>query len=279
MHKIILISLFIITFLHYHFKANSQIPNSDFEFWTHFGGPMSQNEFDNPDYWHSSNTMGPVSSSVGKDSINVYNGNYSAKLITAGSAAYLKTGFLLAIHPYALEGYIMTTLNDSDTISFKILLFNNNVVVDSGIWLGTTNISSFSQIWTPITQNASVIDSAAIEIICGNHVGTTLTVDYLSLNNSSAIPNKDQVEINNTIEVYPNPAKDYFRIKLNINSNNETFISLYNELGCEIKTELNDRLYQGFSQFTIDVSGLPAGFYFLKTISGVEVNTRKILKL
>jgi hypothetical protein len=257
-------------------KSNAQIPNSDLEYWTHFGSPMGQNEFDNPDYWNTSNSMGPISSSVGKDSINVFSGNYAAKLITMGSSAYINTGFFTTTRPFAFNAYVKCTISDSDTVSIKILLLNNDKVVDSGYWHGYSDIDVFTQIWIPITQNASLIDSIFIEFRSGDNIGTTFTVDYLSLNNSANIEDYNNIRSIGNIKVYPNPADYYINCELDLKYNSEVKIIVYDNMGKIVSIFYDGMLKKGLHHFNMDVSEKSEGLYYIKIIANDEVEFTRV---
>ena len=159
------------------------VPNGDFENWNWQLRPVS---------WYTNGCPlcqgAPFDEyQVRKDSQIVYHGNYSAQLIyNYYYQAYAKIKFALSTHPTILQGYVMCTLYNPDTVTINIKLLKNRHIVDSGYWQSTTAISSFTQINIPISTAATLIDSAQITITGGKKIApnnvnsTTLWVDDLS---------------------------------------------------------------------------------------------------
>jgi hypothetical protein len=66
-----------------------------------------------------------------------------------------------------------------DTAQIHIDLFSGNTIVDSGNLFETTTNNVYRQIEIPISQNATNIDSASIEISGGKIQNTTLLIDNI----------------------------------------------------------------------------------------------------
>jgi hypothetical protein len=81
--------------------------------------------------------------------------------------------------------------------------------------------------------------------------------------------------MNNLFVLYPNPAKDYFTVKMNTDEKMKLDLKLYNTLGEEVyrtETETNSLLEK-----RIDVTTLKAGIYFLEAESEGARVTKKII--
>lgn len=257
-------------------KAQSQIPNMDFENWemciwrTH------------PIEWTTNGCAQFTSKVVLSDSM-AYNGFLAMKLKNSGVyKPWANTGFPITLHPYSLKGYVKCNLaNTNDTVSVKIVLFNNSMAVDSGEWIGTSSISNYTQISIPITQNALTIDSAMVLIAGGNHLtnnqpgmGTHFWVDYLSLDFTNNIENIKKTE--SQFQLFPNPTQQYAAIHFKGKKNTKVLIKLYDMDGKEIKTIWDNQW--SIPQINMDLSYLSGGIYYLvfKTDKGTEV--KKLIK-
>ena len=81
--------------------------------------------------------------------------------------------------------------------------------------------------------------------------------------------------LNNLLQLYPNPAKDYFTIKMNTDEKMNLNLKLYNVLGEEVyRTEMQTSNMQ---EKRIDVTALNAGIYFLHAESEGARIIKKII--
>lgn len=257
-------------------KAQSQIPNMDFENWETCIWRTQ------PVGW-STNGCGQFTSKYVLPDSMAYNGFLAMKLKNSGLyKPWAYTGFPITLHPYSLKGYVKFNLaNTNDTVSVKIVLFNNSMAVDSGEWIGTSSISNYTQISIPITQSALTIDSAMVFIAGGNHLtnnqwgmGTDFWVDNLSLDFTNNIENIKKTE--SQFQLFPNPTEQYASLLFKGKKNTKVSIKLYDVNGIEIKTIWENQL--SISQINMDLSYLSGGIYYLvfKTDKGTEV--KKLIK-
>lgn len=83
----------------------------------------------------------------------------------------------------------------------------------------------------------------------------------------------DPVKIHN----YPNPFKDWTRIVFE-SKNEWVRLSIFDQLGAEIKTLVNQRLPEGEHQIAFDGSSLPAGSYFYRLQLEGRQKTKRMVK-
>ena len=85
----------------------------------------------------------------------------------------------------------------------------------------------------------------------------------------------------NSMSIAPNPVKDKALIKINLKTGCFASLRLYDIHGRMIQVLIDDHLYAGNHEFTVEFSGLRNGIYFcvLVTNSQVEVMKSKIIKL
>lgn len=77
--------------------------------------------------------------------------------------------------------------------------------------------------------------------------------------------------------LYPNPVSDVLNVEINSSNQDDVTISIYNYNGQQIISH-NSRIENGTNTSTIDVSQLPAGFYFVKISGNQTYETMKFVK-
>jgi hypothetical protein len=65
----------------------------------------------------------------------------------------------------------------------------------------------------------------------------------------------------NEIKVFPNPASDILKVSIASNVSEQTQIAVFDQIGRQLK--ISNVQYDGYSPMSVDLSSLPAGFYFI----------------
>ena len=91
-------------------------------------------------------------------------------------------------------------------------------------------------------------------------------------NTSNEIPTKYSLQQN-----YPNPFNPSTNIKFNIKKTSVTKLIIYDALGREINTLVNEKLGAGSYEVDWNASGYPSGVYFYKLVSEEYVDVKKML--
>ncbi len=277
MKKLHYIFLIILVIFFFETKnINAQIPNGDFESWTNGG----------LDSWIYSPFLITQSS-------DKYSGNFAVKgvadtMFGSFGAPELLNYFPISNTYASLTGYYkFTAMGPNDVIEIDVseisdTTFNN---YGAGTLLISEQTTSFKQFTVPITK----FEDASIS----NHMDIEITITDTS-NNSSNTPARgsffiiDDLQLNETAtgingqafsppkefkleQNYPNPFNPSTRIRYSIpdGSNNFVTLKVYNLLGSEIATLVNEEKPAGTfeAEFnSIDSQGrpLPSGVYFYK---------------
>jgi hypothetical protein len=104
--------------------------------------------------------------------------------------------------------------------------------------------------------------------------------DIIGVQNiSTEIPDKYKLEQN-----YPNPFNPVTKIKFSLKEEGrlkiqEAKLVIYDILGKEITTLVNESLQPGTYEVTFDGSNLPSGIYFYQLRAGDFVETKKLILL
>ena len=91
------------------------------------------------------------------------------------------------------------------------------------------------------------------------------------VNNTNTVPDKYALEQN-----YPNPFNPSTQISYSVAKEGLVKISIYDILGREIKSLVNDVKTPGYYAVDFDASSLSSGFYFYRMESGYFVDTKKM---
>jgi hypothetical protein len=91
---------------------------------------------------------------------------------------------------------------------------------------------------------------------------------------SNEVPEKFELFQN-----YPNPFNPSTKIKFDIpvKSVGQTFLSVYDILGREVATLVNEKLNPGTYEVELDASNYPSGVYFHKLTSGNFTETKRMM--
>ncbi|MEM6643873.1 MAG: T9SS type A sorting domain-containing protein [Bacteroidota bacterium] len=156
----------------------------------------------------------------------------------------------------------------------RVTLNGNNVTVPSNFrGLGQDDRDNFFGVLEIPVPYAILSENNEVEIAFSDNGGHVSTVTMQVFNFSSDF--RDEVEIPlsvNTlgIEVYPNPADQYLKIRSSIDK--EIDASIFNLFG---QTLLQQSINEGAN--TVDTSSLQPGVYILELKTGDEVTRQKII--
>ncbi len=264
-------------------NINAQIPNGDFESWTN-GGLAS---------WIYSPFI--ITQSTDK-----YSGSFAVKGVVDTLFGSLETPSLLNYFPisntYAsLTGYYkFTAMNPNDVIEIDVTELNDTTYNNygEGILLISEQTTSYKQFTVPITN----FEDASIS----NHMGIEITITDTS-NNSAYTPARgsffiiDDLQLNETAtgindqafspkefkleQNYPNPFNPSTTIKFSIPRASFVTLNIYNILGREVTSLVNEEKTAGSYQIQFDAGSLASGVYFYKIQAGSYIQTKKMILL
>ena len=92
---------------------------------------------------------------------------------------------------------------------------------------------------------------------------------------STMVVSTEEALQNIDISVYPNPAKDILQLKINTDKVENLELSIISIDGKAVLVETTEA--NGLAHLSMDVSGLSAGFYFLKIANESGILTKKIV--
>ncbi len=280
----------LVIFLSLTINIYSQVPNAGLEQWS--GG--------DPVGWSTTNNLGVTTVTQSSDA---HSGSSAAKGEVVSSTSgnilpYLISG-LLGGHGFPiseryanLTGYYKLNVVTTENLSVVIGLYKNGQVVGVGgsQFFGATTYTKFS---APIYYtNGETPDSCQISMAIGNNSGTVnlgsyFLVDDLSFEGiSTDVKETDNKSPDNfSLEQnYPNPFNPTTKIKYVVPSAvsgelQKITLKVYNVLGNEVTTLVNEYQPAASYEINFDASGLSSGIYLYKLQSGSFIETKKMIYL
>jgi hypothetical protein len=298
-----LFTLFVILFSLFFLQvaAQDEIPNKDFEQWDNFV------TYEVPTYWDSPNAeTGLVNIfEVTRDTVNVYQGLYSARLETMNVMGIATVPGLLTLgeftvnfatqeytitggtpfieRPVKLTGQYRYTPQGGDTCSFSIILTKYDSVSGQRdtIGAGLTKIYTPASSWIlfevpvfyfsqedPDTMNIVIFSSLPTSPV----IGTVLIVDALEINVGVGVGEHGIVK---DVTMSFDPYQNQLVINFTKPSAGQASVNIYNATG---QVLLKGRLTTATGHQSINMGSYPQGLYVIEVISGTERVIQKILR-
>ena len=152
-------------------------------------------------------------------------------------------------------------------------LFLNGVLADTLIF--ETPIGIWQDLSTSINSNGKI---RSIRI---DHYWGYMEFDYIDLTVEGVIiDNEHEIEIPSRVSLkqnYPNPFNPSTNIEYAIPDRLHVVLKIYNSLGQEVATLVNDRQSPGNYIATWDATSASSGVYFYKMLAGFEIYTKKMI--
>ncbi len=194
---------------------------------------------------------------------NVFAGTYAP-----GTGVYLSTN----------NGTTWTQTSLNDQRIFSLVVSGNNIFAGTynGVYVSNDNGTSWAQ-W-----NEGLLSRVAAFCILNNYIfgGTnSFSVFKRPLSEltgiqiiSNEIPNKFSLSQN-----YPNPFNPSTKIKFALANNSFAKLVIFDAIGREVETLVNEQLNAGTYEADWDASNYSSGIYFYKLISNQFTETRKMI--
>jgi len=257
-----------------------QIPNAGFENWTS----------GNPDNWSTTNN--PQFTNI-LQSNDAHSGSYSAEGTVASFSGFsvapvLSSEFSYSGRPTNFSGYYKFTSVNSDTLDIAVALFKNGNTIGGGIFHTHTSANSYNQFnISLIYVSSDTPDSAGIGIFIGPtvgaHSGSTFYIDDLSFSGGATAVNENPAHVPDKFRLmqnYPNPFNPSTNISYQLPKSSFVTLKVYDILGNEITTLVNEEKSPGTYSINFNASNLPSGIYFYIIQAGSfhQVNKMILLK-
>lgn len=268
----------------------SQIPNSSFENWTD----------GLPDGWWAPNVTGFLT--VVEQTTDAHSGSYAVRgevknlfginippsIIPAEGE---EPGLPVSLRYYSLSGFFKFFPVEGDQLTISLGMYKNGELIGYGGGYISTTTSDYTYFAENITYTSDEIPDTLFYIItiCGVggtldssfHAGTVYYADDVAVSTSTVGIDKDVYKLNlfSLNQNYPNPFNPSTTISFQIPVSGHIILKVYDILGREVKTLLNEYKTAGLHkiEFRIEKDQLASGIYFYRLQAGNFIETKKMV--
>ncbi len=256
------------------------IPGSSFDAWIN-------ESFDQTLSWSANGDVTKTNDS--------YQGNYAIKLTTVdygngniGSGSitngiYSNNGPATGGMPFSqtadtLVGYYKYITSSTDSANISISLTNNGNWI-SGYGIQLPAAANYTYFEIPI-NSSSAHDTMRIDVNSSSwpytqsSAGSVLYLDNIVLKSALTLGVKN-IDLSQSVFVYPNPVSDLFNIHFNEMTGVNTSINIYDVSGRLI---LSDKFSTPGKNFQINISALKEGIYYCNIYNGENIVKKMFAK-
>ncbi|MBS1647907.1 MAG: T9SS type A sorting domain-containing protein [Bacteroidetes bacterium] len=279
--------------------ASAQIPNGGFESWTLVGGA-----YQNPNNWDNlnafTNAMGVYTCTMGTPGnpghayLKLTSKTVSGMGVVPGIATTgtintttlkVSGGFPFTQRPQSLMGnwqYMPFGSNDTSMVAVYLTQWNSTSNTRDTVAFAVQNLTGMVMSWAAFTinltyKNGNNPDTA--QIILASSKSTPSANSYLYIDNLSFAGSVSGIKTNNPstvkVRIFPNPATDKVVLTAHESVFSDTKIELFDILGKQVKSYTHKNINQ---DYTIPVSDLEKGMYFIQVTAGNDVFIHKMYK-
>jgi len=178
------------------------------------------------------------------------------------------------------NSYYLSFFQDQITTNLLYLLESDGLYTSHGdtfYWQKMDGSENLPLDLPPSTRNMKniIIDGGTRKI----YLGTSSGIYRKSLITGLPIENTPQINEFILDQNYPNPFNSSTIIEYSVNSTSFVSVKVYDVLGREIATMVNERKEAGSYSITFNASYLPSGSYIYRLIAGNSTATKKLILL
>lgn len=213
------------------------------------------------------------------------NSNYKRAMHIRRNSALNIYNSVFAGYPTGL--YIDGAATQANAVS-NVLNANNNMLSGMGTYFDVPSGGT----WTAADERSWFMDASRENDTLADN-SSLMVVDPFNLNapnfllqNGSPIAvgsiwwvdgiNSSENAIGNMV-VYPNPAQTEVNIEVTVEQNNTMNIQIFDLTGKVVFERLNNNIYSGTNNMTVNVSNLKSGVYFIKSTVGQNSKTSRLV--
>jgi len=264
-------------------SALTQMQNPGFESWTSGEPDNWKTNNANPFSFITQTSDAHAGSSAAHGVVVDLGGGFTlGPVLKSGSSS---AGFPVNQRYAALHLWYKFTGAGGDQFQVTIGFSKQGNGVGGGTISDSSGISTYKELVIPISYNddSVVPDTGVIAVdifpLSGPHAGSAFTVDDFGLDlttdvseRSPGLPDAFSLHQN-----YPNPFNPTTKIVYDIPVSSHVRLAVYDILGREVATLVNEHEAPGRYRADLDASGLPSGMYFYRIEAGGFIQTNSMM--
>lgn len=148
----------------------------------------------------------------------------------------------------------------------------------------TDTINGLNTVW--VQQGANVIGNNIVNvvetrpsdglIVVATHGNGIYTANITNVGQITTIKDLAANELLGA-KVYPNPARETATLEFELKAKTKVLVSLYDELGRDVRVVYNGELPAGQQRIDINRNGLPKGLYYCTILAGTRRQSRQLI--
>lgn len=286
--KVNIIFVLLICFQQPVHAQTAQVTNGDFELWATC--PCD------PPGWITNNVyepfvflvVGPGEPYAGNSGITGWVDS-SARFSSVIAPEITSGDIQINFRPETLNGYYKFLPVGGDKFKANISLYKNTILIGEGLLEDSTSVSEYTEFIIDINYTSEELPDVAVitftidssEVDEKLHIGSQFSLDELFFDNVSNVSIHDSPvpEKAFLFQNYPNPFNPATTIQFAVPKRSQVTLTLFDLLGREVATLVDDELQPGEFKLIFDVSGLASGVYLYQLKAEGFVRTRKLTLL
>lgn len=179
-----------------------------------------------------------------------------------------------ANHPGLVKAYAFPYQNSTSCAYSASWVTNNNLPLFTPMDSGAVQVAYYGGFGMPTVVLLGGSNQDVLFVTQNFVTSDTTTMRDLILNTFTA--GTQEADKNTTITAYPNPASDVLHVNFTLLNQKDAEIELTDLSGKRVLNAEKIQLVDGQGEKQLDVSGLPAGSYFVRITSGEHTGTHKV---
>jgi hypothetical protein len=192
---------------------------------------------------------------------------------------------------FSLHGWYQLKSDTGDGVYFSVLASSVNQLVGAGASEFYQTRSVYTAFATSIFVSGTAIDSCHLTIMMmpdtskassDYHIGSYALIDDLVLDNTVTEVTREAFTLPSDYQLsqnYPNPFNPATEIEFTIPAEHHVTLKVYNMMGQEIETLVDEELPQGRYKRAFNASQLSSGVYFYRIEAGNFSQVKKMALL
>ncbi len=196
-----------------------------------------------------------------------------AGIASAATGTGSATGTITTTAPG--NGVLMLPGSKTFSNVLQVKAYNNlKAIVGSGFGTVTVTIVSTDYSYYSSAQKFPLLTASYQKQTFTSIAGPTVTTTANIMINSAVYAGINELTLDNSFSIYPNPATGIFSVELSNPKSEMVSIEILNQLGQTVRKE---ELGNGEINTSLNIQGINSGIYFIRTNAGSRSSIKKLI--